>query len=187
MTKQKRLDVAAYNKQVMAENKAAATARRNAPKLPREPFVWPLGWFATLTLLVLAVCVLFVIIGAAAPKAVLYQLAKYEPADNANEFQGQDAFGISYFAAALILFIGYWFAVGSLWFIRFVWRLADQAGEQIPSLQEIDAQLRSEGHDPSLQDVLAVEQHLRSHRNEALIGLGALYVGTRAMRGKPLL
>jgi hypothetical protein len=63
------------------------------------------------------------------------------------------------------------------------------ATKPIPSLAEIDARLRAEGYDPSLQDLMAVEQHLKSERNEAALIAGGLIIGLQAMarqaKGKP--
>ncbi len=63
------------------------------------------------------------------------------------------------------------------------------AVKPIPSLAEIEAQLRAEGYDPSIQDVIAVEQHLKSERNEAALIAGGLIVGLHVMarqaNGKP--
>jgi len=47
----------------------------------------------------------------------------------------------------------------------------------VPSLAEIDAQLRIEGYDPSIADVVAMHQDLTSQRNEAAFFAGALVVG----------
>ena len=55
------------------------------------------------------------------------------------------------------------------------------AVKPIPSLAEIDAQLRAEGYNPSIQDVIAVEQHLKSERNEAALIAGGLIVGLHVM------
>jgi len=54
---------------------------------------------------------------------------------------------------------------------------------------ETDAELRAEGYNPSLQDVIAVEQHLKSERNEVALIAGGLIVGLHVMarqaNGKP--
>lgn len=60
------------------------------------------------------------------------------------------------------------------------------ASVPIPSLPEIEAQLRDQGYDPTIQDVIAVEQHLRSNRNDALLGAAAAYGATRLLSGKSL-
>ncbi len=61
----------------------------------------------------------------------------------------------------------------------------------IPDLTAIDQQLRAEGYDPSIADVVAVHQHLTSQRNEAAFLAGALVIGpqllARQAQGKPLL
>ena len=75
---------------------------------------------------------------------------------------------------------------GILWSVHTNLRVAVKP---IPSLAEIDAQLRAEGYNPSIQDVIAVEQHLKSERNEAALIAGGLIVGLHVMareaKGKP--
>ena len=79
-----------------------------------------------------------------------------------------------------------WFTLGGYWFcavvfciVRSFHREMSKALKPIPSLQEIEQQLRAEGYDPSLQDVIAVEQQLKSERNEAALTAGAIYLGTK--------
>jgi hypothetical protein len=85
--------------------------------------------------------------------------------------------------------VGFWSCVA---FGAFMWAFHCQLREAfkpIPSLQEIDAQLRAEGFSPSLADVIAVEQHLKSQRNEQLLIAGGIYAGihlaARQASGKP--
>ena len=73
---------------------------------------------------------------------------------------------------------GFWILVG---FFAIIWsahRAVGEAVKPIPSLQEIESQLRQEGYNPSLQDCLAVEARLKSNRNEAIVVAGAIILGT---------
>lgn len=95
---------------------------------------------------------------------------------------GMVLFGVALF----VLFWGAFFqaAVG-------FWHNANHAIAPIPSVQEIANQLQAEGYSPTLQDVLAVEQHLKSERNESALA-AALFVGVvhelpRIAKGQPLL
>ena len=76
--------------------------------------------------------------------------------------------------------------IGMLWGIHTNLRVAVKP---IPSLAEIEAQLRAEGYNPSIQDVIAVEQHRKSERNEAALLAGGMIVGLHLMarqaNGKP--
>ena len=78
-------------------------------------------------------------------------------------------------------------------FVPAVHRNAKVALQPIPSLQEIDQQLRLEfpGCQPSLQDLIAVEARIKSERNEAALVTGGLLIGIhaagRVASGKPLL
>jgi hypothetical protein len=88
------------------------------------------------------------------------------------------------FAVALIwVFV---IIIGMLWSIHTNLQVAVKP---IPSLGEIEAQLRAEGYNPSIQDVIAVEQHLKSERNEAALLAGGMIVGLHLMarqaNGKP--
>jgi hypothetical protein len=62
-----------------------------------------------------------------------------------------------------------------------------QAMEPIPEPVQIEAQLRAEGYNPSLSDVMAVRQMFVQRRNEGLlvagIGFGGLYLAHREMHG----
>ena len=61
----------------------------------------------------------------------------------------------------------------------------------MPSLAEIELELRSAGYNPSIADVVAMHQHLTSQRNEATFAAGALAIGpqllARQAQGNPLL
>ena len=57
---------------------------------------------------------------------------------------------------ALGVTVGFWFLVGMGCYLRLVWRKTGEAMKPIPSLGEIDQQLRAEGYDPSIADVGAV-------------------------------
>lgn len=60
----------------------------------------------------------------------------------------------------------------------------------MPSLAQIDQQLRAGGYNPSVADVVAMHEYLTSQRNEAAFFAGALVVGpqllARQAQGKPL-
>jgi hypothetical protein len=49
----------------------------------------------------------------------------------------------------------------------------------IPSIAEINNQLIAEGYQPTLQDCLAVEEHLKSERNEAAVTAGVIFAGLK--------
>jgi hypothetical protein len=76
-------------------------------------------------------------------------------------------------------------------YLRLIWQTTGEAMKPVPSLAEIDQQLRVEGHDPSIADVVAMHQYLTSQRNEPLLTAGALIaipqVLHRQAQGKPLL
>ncbi len=84
--------------------------------------------------------------------------------------------------------ITFWFFVLLVGLLRGFHQNLKRATAPIPSLQEIDRQLRLEGHEPTLQEVLAVEAHLRSRRNEAALAAGVIFLGlheaARTSRGK---
>ena len=87
--------------------------------------------------------------------------------------------------------VGFWFLAGLGYYLRLVWRTTGEAMKPIPSLAEIDQQLRAKGYDPSIADVVALHQYLTSQRNEAAFFAGALVIGphllARQAQGKPLL
>jgi hypothetical protein len=91
----------------------------------------------------------------------------------------------------LIVLVGFWFLVGLGWYLRLVWRTTGEAMKPVPSLPEIEQQLRAEGYNPSIADVVALHQYLTSQRNEAAFFAGALVFGphlfARQASGKPLL
>jgi hypothetical protein len=70
-------------------------------------------------------------------------------------------------------------------------RTLNEALKPVPTLAEIELELRSEGYNPSIADVVAFEQHLKSERNEALLTAGALIaipeVLYRQALGRPLI
>jgi hypothetical protein len=92
---------------------------------------------------------------------------------------------------AVVILVMFWFLVGLGWYLRLVWRAIGEAMKPIPSLAEIDQQLRAEGFDPSIADVVALHQYLTSQRNEAAFFAGALVLGPHLLvgqaSGKPLL
>jgi hypothetical protein len=93
-------------------------------------------------------------------------------------------------AVALGVLVAFWLMVGMGAYLRLVWRTTGQAMKPVPSLAEIDQQLRAEGYDPSIADVVALHQHLTGQRNEAAFLAGALVIGphllARQAQGKPI-
>jgi hypothetical protein len=94
-------------------------------------------------------------------------------------------------AVALAVMVLFWFLVGMGAYLRLVWQTTGQAMRPIPSLPEIDHFLRAEGFDPSISDLLAMDQYLTSQRNEAALLSSALVLGpqllARQAQGKSLL
>lgn len=94
-------------------------------------------------------------------------------------------------AGALIVLGTYWLWVFLIRWIRFTTGMVGEAAKPIPSLHEIDAQLRAEGYEPTLQDLLLVEQRLKSERNESAVLAGgsliAMRSAARQANGKPFL
>jgi hypothetical protein len=90
--------------------------------------------------------------------------------------------------AGLVLF-GIWFCLVLLLIARFVWRASGVAFTPIPGPAEIETQLRAYlGRQPTLKELNAMQQMIKSQRNEALLGLGAvfggLYLGGRVFKGR---
>jgi hypothetical protein len=67
------------------------------------------------------------------------------------------------------------------YYLRLVWQVTDDALRPIPPLTEIDQQLRAEGYNPSIADVVAMQQHLTSQRNGAALTAGALVIGPQLL------
>lgn len=151
---------------------------------PKHRLLKRFSWLVTI------VAAVFAAYGLADPRAVFHQ---FGPVSDPTGYDS--GYTIHYAQAALVLFVGYWVLVVVLklaWaYHRAVQRTVDVMIKPIPSLPEIAAQLRAEGFDPGIQDVIAVEQHLKSQRNEAAVMLGALVIGpqllARQAQGKPLL
>jgi Na+/melibiose symporter-like transporter len=82
-----------------------------------------------------------------------------------------------------------WFCLVLLLIARYIWRLSGVAFTPIPGPAEIEAQLRAHlGRQPTLEEVAAMQQMIKTRRNEALLGLGAvfggLYLGGHAFKGR---
>lgn len=94
-------------------------------------------------------------------------------------------------AVAVGVLVVLWLLVGMGAYLRLVWQTTGEAMKPIPSLAEIDQQLRAEGFDPSISDLVAMHQHLTGQRNEAAFFAGALVIGpqilARQAQGRPLL
>lgn len=134
-------------------------------------------------------------IGLLAPSAVILHISASDYVNCRNGNCTQGFFGVHFIQASLFLFFGWWLIAGGIAlgvkYHRAVQGAVDDAIRPIPTLGEIDQQLRAEGYVPSVQDCIAVEQHLKSNRNEALLTVGALTLGVQALsrtaQGKPLL
>jgi hypothetical protein len=94
-------------------------------------------------------------------------------------------------AVALGVLAAFWFLVGMGYYLVLVWKTTGEAMKPVPSLAEIDQQLRAEGYVPSIADCVALHQYLTSQRNEAAFFAGALVIGPQLLaqqaRGKPIL
>ena len=94
-------------------------------------------------------------------------------------------------AATLGALVVFWLLVGMGAYLRLVWRTTGEAMRPVPSLTEIELELRRNGYDPSIADVVAMHQYLTSQRNEAAFLAGTLVIGpqllARQAQGKPLL
>ena len=90
-----------------------------------------------------------------------------------------DSGGVSEAAAPAGLLVLWLLAFPFCWWTSSVVRpLARQTLKPIPTPAEIHQQLWYElGREPSLDEVFAVEAHLKSERNEAAITLGAVLIG----------
>jgi drug/metabolite transporter (DMT)-like permease len=95
------------------------------------------------------------------------------------------------FGVGVVTLVVYWASVATFFYVRLVCRATDAAVAPIPSLAEIELQLRAEGYSPSIADVVAIEQHLKSQRNEAALTAAALVIGPQLLakqaKGQPLL
>jgi hypothetical protein len=93
-------------------------------------------------------------------------------------------------AVSLGVMVAFWFVGGMGAYFRLVRQTTKEAMKPVPSLAEIDQQLRAEGHDPSISDLVAMHGYLTSQRNEAALLAGALIIGphllARQAQGKPL-
>ena len=112
-------------------------------------------------------------------------IADYGEGEFRNQAVGR--FGADLITAVFVP-IFFWFIVLIVGLLRGFHQNLKTATTPIPSLQEIDRQLRLEGYQPSLQDLLAVEAHLRAQRNEAALAAGVIFLGlheaARTSRGK---
>jgi hypothetical protein len=94
-------------------------------------------------------------------------------------------------AVSLGVLAVFWFLVGMGAYLRLVWQTTGEAMKPVPTLAQIDQQLRAEGYTPTIADVVAMHQYLTSQRNEAAFLAGALVIGpqllSRQAQGKPLL
>jgi len=146
--------------------------------------------FHQISLVLTIVAVVFIWYGWKHPHRVLFNETAIDTnVPDANQRLAPQA--VSPPAFGLVLLLGYWAIVCSFLYARAVLRLTGEATRPIPSLAEIEVELRRSGYNPTIQDVIAVEQHLKSERNEALLAAGALIIGpqllARQAKGKPLL
>ena len=81
--------------------------------------------------------------------------------------------------APIAIMVFAWIPAWLFGFLYYGWKTmsgaVDAATTPIPSLQEIEAQLRAEGYNPTLADCVAVDGYLRRNRNEK-IAVGAAFV-----------
>lgn len=129
------------------------------------------GWKATFwrwAVVVTWVCAITAVIG------LVIAIADFNGTDFRNQSVGRFGSGL---ICAIFIPAFFWPPVGLgalLWGFH---KNLQTAAAPIPSLQQIEWQLRQEGYEPSLQDLLAVEAHLRSRRNEAALVAGAIFLG----------
>ena len=95
-------------------------------------------------------------------------------------------------AVALGVLAVFWLLVGMGAYLRLVWQTTGEAMRPIPSLAEIEMELRQAGYNPAIADLVALHQHLTSQRNEAAFLAGALVIGPTVSslaqaQGKPML
>lgn len=94
-------------------------------------------------------------------------------------------------AVALAALAAFWLLIGMGAYLRVAWRTTGEAMKPVPSLAEIELELRKAGYNPSIADVVAMHQYLTSQRNEAAFVAGALIIGpqllARQAQGKHLL
>ena len=94
-------------------------------------------------------------------------------------------------AIALGVLVAFWLIVGMGAYLRLVWQTTGEAMKPVPSLAEIDQQLRAEGFDPSISDLVSMHGYLTGQRNAAALFAGALVIGpqvlARQAQGKPVL
>jgi hypothetical protein len=126
------------------------------------------------TVLSLVVCVIAFIGASSSP-----------PQSPANLFWNQVTF-------CAILPVGLFWIVA--WFFPFLFAFHENvkvAVKPIPSLQEIEQQIVLAGYTPTLQEVLLVEQRLKSERNTAVaVSAGlivATYAGARIAKGESII
>ena len=80
---------------------------------------------------------------------------------------------------ALVAILG-WLGLCFAIFNRVFGGVFERAFRSVPGPEEIHSQLWSElGREPTLEEVLSVQRYLDTNRNEAMIGAGALLVGSR--------
>jgi len=100
----------------------------------------------------------------------------------------QSHFEAFLFGAGLVIFV-LWFCLLLIAVCRFIGRASDVAFTPIPGPAEIEAQLRAYlGRQPTLEEMNAAQQMIKTHRNEGLLGLGAvfggLYLGGHVFKGR---
>lgn len=70
------------------------------------------------------------------------------------------------------------------WLIKVQSAALDQAMRPIPDPAQIDAQLRAEGYDPSIADVMALHRYLVQQRNEGLLVTGGILLGSHYLANR---
>ncbi len=100
----------------------------------------------------------------------------------------QGSFASFMLGAGLVIF-SLWLCLLMLFVFLFVWRASQVAFTPIPGPAEIKTQLRAYlGRQPTLEEMNAAQQMIKTRRNEALLGLGAvfggLYLGGHVFKGR---
>jgi hypothetical protein len=141
----------------------------------------PRNYFRRVSWIVFVVCVGFAVFGAIRPRVNVIN-------DNLGDYQN---FQVNWLTFGIVSFVAYWVLVAAFLYLRACNRQISVAMKPIPDLAQIEAQLRAEGYNPSIADLVAMHQHLTSQRNEAALVAGALVMGSqilaRQAQGKPIL
>lgn len=139
--------------------------------------------FKTINLYALAASVLFIVIGLATHHTALFEPANWNDPAILDNYQSQVG-PFTTWAKGLGVIVVYWVLAYTFWYLRLAHRTTQAVLKDIPTLQEIDWQLRQEGYNPTIQDCVAIEQHLKSERNENAVLLGAILIGPQLLNAQ---